>query len=494
MRVYVKHLHDEVGMRLKSYSLDTAFGERVSASQRGRASKVQNNYVQIFIGRTQLVWPTELQAMQRKDAPTVATAIANVLCEIVDIAVSAVGSQCLVSIHCLLSGDAVSTNGAASRRVLGYFRTRPGVTYRIMVWVCATHQANLVVLVAICCRLEQNATKSNELCATCVRLFKYLTVSYSEEFASSLRAYVTQHARKRGRILSTDLQSARDASLRLVELDGRDCLPDDLMHVFNTGFGDLLHAGPDNISIEAVRRLFYDVLYKRVILIEEHPVPTRFFTFAGCVWALCRMLLLCLPITIFSVNTVKPQQMYAKRLTAVRKYWAKPSTPTELRVTSICLRLSTLVMNMTAQKAKKPDGKPDEREPPTNHTAMRVVPSQTSIARGPRIAIGRHQPARPEPELHPKTIFPLAVRLGQGIILRRSCAFFAELLSKLDCDPFFRDDVGDGNTSAKTAEVVFALLTTLLHILIRFRRFLRFPTKIQGLCKAFNPLTYQDVK
>ena len=121
VRVYVKHLHDEVGMRLKSYSLDSVFGEHVFASRRGRASKVQNNCVQVFIGRTQLVWPTELQAMQRKDAATVATAIANVLCEIVDIAESAVdSSQCILSIHHLLSGDAVSTNGAASRRVLGF--------------------------------------------------------------------------------------------------------------------------------------------------------------------------------------------------------------------------------------------------------------------------------------------------------------------------------------------------------------------------------------
>ena len=55
VRVYVKHLHDKVGMRLKSYSLDSVFGEQAFASRWGRASKVQNNYVQVFIGRTQLV-------------------------------------------------------------------------------------------------------------------------------------------------------------------------------------------------------------------------------------------------------------------------------------------------------------------------------------------------------------------------------------------------------------------------------------------------------
>ena len=61
-----------------------------------------------------------------------------------------------------------------------------------------------------------------------------------------------------------------------------------------------------------------------------------------------------------------------------------------------------------------------------------------------------------------------------------------ELISKLDCDPFFRDD------PAKKAEVALALLTIQLHILIFFRRFLCFPTDIQGLCRAFNPATFQS--
>ena len=84
------------------------------------------------------------------------------------------------------------------------------------------------------------------------------------------------------------------------------------------------------------------------------------------------------------------------------------------------------------------------------------------------------------------------MRLGQGTILRRACAIVGELLSKLDCDPFFRDDVEDGSSSASTAEVVLALLSTLLHIVICFRRFLRYQSKVQALCRAFNPTTYQE--
>ena len=37
VKVFVKHLHDEVGMRLKSYSRDFEFGERALSSHGGRA-------------------------------------------------------------------------------------------------------------------------------------------------------------------------------------------------------------------------------------------------------------------------------------------------------------------------------------------------------------------------------------------------------------------------------------------------------------------------
>ena len=278
------------------------------------------------------------------------------MCEIVDTVVSALdSSHCFLAIHHLLSGDACATNPAASRRVFGFLRTRAGFTYRILIWVYATHQANLVVQVAICGRLVQNASTNNELCATCVRLFKYLTVSYSEEFAASLRAHITQHATNISTALRPDVQRARDASLKLVELYGKDCLPDDVMEALNAGFGGLVNAAAESTSIEAVRRKFCDTMYKHMIVIEEHPVPTRFFTFAQCVWVLCRVMLLCLPISIYSVTTINPQQVMGKRLKAIKNYWSKDSTPAELRVTSVCLRLSAFVMNMIAKKPKRED-------------------------------------------------------------------------------------------------------------------------------------------
>ena len=110
MRVYIKHLHDEVGMRLKSYNVDGELGVPAIASRRGCASKVQNNYVQVFVGGTQLGWPTELQAMQKKDAATVATAVSNVMGEIIDVAAAATSYDYLGwrPLHYLVRDDSLS--------------------------------------------------------------------------------------------------------------------------------------------------------------------------------------------------------------------------------------------------------------------------------------------------------------------------------------------------------------------------------------------------
>jgi hypothetical protein len=282
---------------------------------------------------------------------------------------------------------------------------------------------------------------------------------------------------------------ARAASLRLQDLYGEDCLPSDLLAVFNVGFVGLRHAGTD--GIESVRRQFYLVLYKYIVLIDEHPVATRFFTFAQCVWALTRLALLGLPIDIYSVLTIKPNQTFAKRLTAVKRYWAKAHTPMELRRSSICLRLSHLVMSITGQKARRPD--PVANVAPAVDTP--TLPSSDSVAipkRGPRIAFATADDTPTQPRSDPSKRFPLAVRLGNGEILSRACGMFLELLSKLRHDPFLHNDHEQGVGSSKLAEVIVALLTTLVHIIMRFQRYRQYPSAIQALCKTFNPDTYQD--
>ena len=208
-------------------------------------------------------------------------------------------------------------------------------------------------------------------------------------------------------------------------------------------------------------------------------------------WALTRLALLVLPIDVYSILTIKPQLTFAKRLTAVKPYWAKAHTPMELRRCSICLRLSHLVMSITAQKARRPD--------PLADVAPAVVPpplpSSDSVAilkRGPRVAFATADDAPTQSRSDPSKRFPLAVCLGKGEILSRACKMFLELLPKLRYDPFFHDDHVQGIGSSKLAEVILALPTTLVHVIMRFQRYRQYPSAIQALCKTFNPDTYQD--
>ena len=60
--------------------------------------------------------------------------------------------------------------------------------YVVMVWICASHQSNLTVVVAITGTMHGDATKGDVLCAACSRFYRHLLPQYGEEFLLSLWA------------------------------------------------------------------------------------------------------------------------------------------------------------------------------------------------------------------------------------------------------------------------------------------------------------------
>jgi hypothetical protein len=81
--LFVSHIHDEAGMRIRSYQhapdTDPAPGGQRCA--RGRSTKVQNNVVRVAVAGRQVNMYVELQALLRKDASTIAQAMRNILQE-----------------------------------------------------------------------------------------------------------------------------------------------------------------------------------------------------------------------------------------------------------------------------------------------------------------------------------------------------------------------------------------------------------------------------
>ena len=126
-------------------------------------------------------------------------------------------------IHCLV-GDGIFTNVAAARLLWTWAAAAPVAPhYRILVFTCSTHAANLVVRTAIC-DAEQNADDS-PLVATCVRFFKYLMPEYAAEFVARLRAVVEARLQLR---IGAPPPAAVAQWAGLQDLHGKRAIPDSL--------------------------------------------------------------------------------------------------------------------------------------------------------------------------------------------------------------------------------------------------------------------------
>ena len=180
--VYVAHVHDEASMRFRSYDRVAvkAFGDdglgRVFS--RGRYSKVQNNSLHVTLGSSSngFEWYSELQPLSRKDADTLATALMMAVDELLSACTAAVRERQArrVRVLHLLIGDGVNTNEAAAKRLMHQYLVRKQhgaeLQYRLLMWKCASHQANLVVLVAIAGRMVKDAVEHDELCGHVVEI------------------------------------------------------------------------------------------------------------------------------------------------------------------------------------------------------------------------------------------------------------------------------------------------------------------------------------
>jgi len=141
-------------------------------------------------------WFCDLQALKSKDAPSIAAALVKALMPVILEAQSAAQSckqPCRIT-H-VVTGDGIPTNQAACRRRWKHLHriTPVEVQYSLVVFVCASHMANLVVQVAICKKHKPKADDpdvGDALCIAASRYFKHLVPFYAEEFRSNLRKQV----------------------------------------------------------------------------------------------------------------------------------------------------------------------------------------------------------------------------------------------------------------------------------------------------------------
>ncbi len=312
--------------------------------------------------------------------------------------------------------------------------------YRQLCFTCATHTANLVVRGAICTG-GTDAGDGHPLVAVCVRFFKFLMPDYAVEFSASLRQYVTDNLSFR----EDRADAATVASWRkLQQLYGSRVIPDQVLELLHGPSSSLQHhigrsSGSSHTNCEwSVQSQVAQMLENLCLRCEERPVTTRFWLFGDCVDCLFRFVLFGLrPESILQTGVKHPLEGSAKRLRKVCAYLNAPTARLELATASLCLRLTRIATSLTG-----------------------------------RTASGRSSGSEPE--------FML-VQLARGVVSRRTGRELSGILACLVHDELLWPHGG---------HVVERLLSTQGQIVLRFRKYQCFPTRVALLSRQCNPLTY----
>ena len=251
----------------------------------------------------------------------------------------------------VLTGDGVATNLAAARRLFkAMSSTNQPVSYRLMCWPCASHQCNLVVQIAVCGKLMRDPANGHGLCGTLSRLYKYLCPAYFEEFSDSIKTYLLSDCA----VTLPDKckqEAHRQAVEGLIALYGEETLPEEVTSLWNISLDAPVHAcAESDISMPVLRGRFLMVLQKQVLKVDEHPVVTRFWTFGSAVMSLLRVMLLNLPLSIFSTATTKPHKEQQVRLHRIKRYLSRPHAGEDVRIAALCLRLTRFCTSLVSKK------------------------------------------------------------------------------------------------------------------------------------------------
>ena len=452
--VLIRHLHDEATMRMRSQlpALAAVAQDPAAAPAakhrhvplRGRSSKIQNNVVTMHRSSSDQQLPVliELQPLARKDAETLATSLRGVIDTVATAMAASTRGGAMRLIHCLV-GDGIFTNAAAARLLWSWAAAAPVAPhYRLLVFTCSTHAANLVVRTAICD--DERNTDNSPIVATCVHFFKYLMPEYAAEFVARLRVVLEARLRLHPGAPPPAIVAQWEG---LQELYGKRVIPDSLCKLVNGAPGTLDHwSGAPGLSRES---LIADValeVERRCLRSEERPVTTRFWLFEGCVQTLFRWKLLDLPVAdVLQTGVQKPRASNQKRISRVRRFLEDENARFLLALACLCLRLTSLATSITGQKNRRTSGE--------------------------------------APEMDVRE--PLLVRLARGDVTQRAAL-------ELTC--IFRALRHDAALTPRLGEVVTRLLTTAGQIVLRFSQYAEYPARVVLMSRTYNPdAYYQEV-
>jgi hypothetical protein len=243
----------------------------------------------------------------------------------------------------ILVGDGIRSNNLAARMTLQYFRDHAvslRLRYSLVVWMCASHQVNLVIKYAIC---GEDAHRADQVCGACSRFYKYLVPDYIVEFAFSLKKHVVDNLQIERDAPAQEVDAHRRRTELLQQLYGTRVIPDSLKSLFNLGLGSFRHCAADGDADATIKAGAYHTLYKLVLRIESKPVWSRMFLFADCVYGLLRIFLLKIPLDVFSTGVTQPRPENQKRLQRLWGFLNDEGMQAHLKKVTLCLQVSMVV-------------------------------------------------------------------------------------------------------------------------------------------------------
>ena len=285
--------------------------------------------------------------------------------------------------------------------------------------------------VGICGKRLAQADENDAICCAASRFFKYLVPLYAEEFAHKLKQLVVSRLQ-----MAPDGARTPPPEVELFQdLYGRDVIPESVSNILNVSLGTWTHVAAHGETIASTRGQLFAALYKAILVANEKPVVTRFWTFGICVRTFMLMRLLGIPKELFDLSTTSPAPDNARRLQGFCSWYGNASSDSALRVACMNLALTDIALNVTAKKN-------DEHA-----TSMGVDP-------------------------------PL-VRLSRGDVQRMTTERLQLILKKMRHD-----------SRVDALAAMFSLFKTQAHIVARFGVYAGYPTKVWRMTKKFNASGY----
>ena len=224
----------------------------------------------------------------------------------------------------------------------------------LLVVKCGTHQAALSAKSGVTGSFA--AAVGGELyktvAGTAVRLFKYITNDYYEEFRHSVRDWVSK---KLHVLAHSDGHRSPPAGLR--DLYSSHVIPDEMMFLWNNGLKPmhedkcLLHevgVGVDPTTERHALVARFTLFIVQLLRVDSHPTVTRFFTFRANLDRMLAMHFIGMVPKCFRVLSTKPREENKKRIALVQGFFAHPEASQVLRRSSLILQLTGGVEALTA--------------------------------------------------------------------------------------------------------------------------------------------------